>query len=144
MAGVLGSLAASCSCHSTSSTRSQQDLVTRRAAFQPHRSISIGLPKSTQRRRKARCSSTVQIRAQQPMLAPRWGSEDVGQQGHSPACKLPRSIDAMGLSKSTDGPFGPILIISPTCRTQDMAGDPFGLLLRQRIIFLGGEASFVA
>lgn len=24
-------------------------------------------------------------------------------------------------------------------RTQDMAGDPFGLLLRQRIIFLGGE-----
>lgn len=36
-----------------------------------------------------------------------------------------------------------VLIISPTCRTQDMAGDPFGLLLRQRIIFLGGEASFV-
>lgn len=25
------------------------------------------------------------------------------------------------------------------CRTQDMAGDPFGLLLRQRIVFLGGE-----
>ena len=24
-------------------------------------------------------------------------------------------------------------------RTQDMAGDPFGLLLRQRVIFLGGE-----
>ena len=24
-------------------------------------------------------------------------------------------------------------------RTQDMAGDPFGLLLRQRIIFIGGE-----
>lgn len=28
-------------------------------------------------------------------------------------------------------------ILAP--RTQDMAGDPFGLLLRQRIIFLGGE-----
>lgn len=26
-------------------------------------------------------------------------------------------------------------------RTQDMAGDPFGLLLRQRIVFLGGEVS---
>lgn len=25
-------------------------------------------------------------------------------------------------------------------RTQDMAGDPFGLLLRQRVVFLGGEA----
>ncbi len=24
-------------------------------------------------------------------------------------------------------------------RTQEMAGDPFGLLLRQRIVFLGGE-----
>jgi ATP-dependent Clp protease protease subunit len=24
-------------------------------------------------------------------------------------------------------------------RTADMAGDPFGLLLRQRIVFLGGE-----
>ena len=24
-----------------------------------------------------------------------------------------------------------------------MAGDPFGLLLRQRIVFLGGEASLV-
>lgn len=31
-----------------------------------------------------------------------------------------------------------------TCRTQDMAGDPFGLLLRQRIVFLGGEASLVS
>ncbi|KFM26347.1 ATP-dependent Clp protease proteolytic subunit 3, chloroplastic [Auxenochlorella protothecoides] len=28
-----------------------------------------------------------------------------------------------------------------TPRTQDMAGDPFGLLLRQRIIFLGGEVT---
>eukprot|EP00879_Flechtneria_rotunda_P001985 GHRR01002160.1.p1 GENE.GHRR01002160.1~~GHRR01002160.1.p1 ORF type:complete len:370 (+),score=138.47 GHRR01002160.1:161-1270(+) len=28
-------------------------------------------------------------------------------------------------------------ILAP--RTQDMAGDPFGLLLRQRIVFLGGE-----
>lgn len=27
------------------------------------------------------------------------------------------------------------------CRTQDMAGDPFGLLLRQRIVFLGGEVN---
>ena len=26
-------------------------------------------------------------------------------------------------------------------RTQDMAGDPFGLLLRQRTIFLGGEVT---
>ena len=25
------------------------------------------------------------------------------------------------------------------CSTQDMAGDPFGLLMRQRIVFLGGE-----
>lgn len=25
-----------------------------------------------------------------------------------------------------------------------MAGDPFGLLLRQRIVFLGGEASFIS
>lgn len=24
-------------------------------------------------------------------------------------------------------------------RTQDMGGDPFGMLLRQRIVFLGGE-----
>ncbi|KAK9804033.1 hypothetical protein WJX73_005523 [Symbiochloris irregularis] len=30
-------------------------------------------------------------------------------------------------------------------RTQDMAGDPFGLLLRQRVVFLGGEVNdFVA
>ena len=25
-----------------------------------------------------------------------------------------------------------------------MAGDPFGLLLRQRIVFLGGEASLIS
>ena len=29
-------------------------------------------------------------------------------------------------------------------RTQDMAGDPFGLLLRQRIIFLGGEVRHIS
>ena len=27
------------------------------------------------------------------------------------------------------------------CRTQDMQGDPFGLLLRQRIVFMGGEVN---
>ncbi|KAK9917403.1 hypothetical protein WJX75_003979 [Coccomyxa subellipsoidea] len=30
-------------------------------------------------------------------------------------------------------------ILAP--RTQDMAGDPFGLLMRQRIVFLGGEVN---
>lgn len=30
------------------------------------------------------------------------------------------------------------------CRTQDMAGDPFGLLLRQRIVFFGGEVRLCA
>lgn len=30
-------------------------------------------------------------------------------------------------------------------RTQDLGGDPFGLLLRQRIVFLGGEVNdFIA
>ena len=28
-------------------------------------------------------------------------------------------------------------------RTQDMGGDPFGMLLRQRIVFLGGEVRTV-
>lgn len=41
------------------------------------------------------------------MLAPRLGSENVGQQGHSPACKRPRSIDAMALLKTTYGLSGP-------------------------------------
>lgn len=29
-----------------------------------------------------------------------------------------------------------------TCRTQEMQGDPFGLLLQQRIVFMGGEVCF--
>lgn len=29
-----------------------------------------------------------------------------------------------------------------TRRTADMAGDPFGLLLKQRIVFLGGEVGW--
>ena len=35
-----------------------------------------------------------------------------------------------------------LIFIFDECRIQDMAGDPFGLLLKQRIIFLGGEVSF--
>lgn len=29
------------------------------------------------------------------------------------------------------------------CRTQEMQGDPFGLLLQQRIVFMGGEVSLM-
>ena len=73
MAGALGLLGASCSCNTASSSRSQQNVVTRIAAHgvQGHRSMSAGKPRSTQSRRKFRCSSALQTRAQQPMLAPR-------------------------------------------------------------------------
>lgn len=73
MAGALGLLGASCSCNTASSSRSQQNVVTRIAAHgvQGHRSMSAGQFRSTQSRSKSRCSSALQIRAQQPMLAPR-------------------------------------------------------------------------
>ncbi|EFN57356.1 hypothetical protein CHLNCDRAFT_142728 [Chlorella variabilis] len=66
--------------------------------------------------------------------------------------KAPRAVRAQrraavtcsAHSSGSEGPSRLIIagqqpILSP--RTQDMAGDPFGLLLRQRIVFFGGEVN---
>jgi Clp protease len=63
--------------------------------------------------------------------------------GRAAACPRRRLTTAASWTQSPKGADRPWIqangqpILAP--RTADMAGDPFGLLLRQRIVFLGGE-----
>jgi hypothetical protein len=62
-------------------------------------------------------------------------SKQAAQRGACRACRAGRSA---GQQTSPKSAFDSAVVADR--RTQDMAGDPFGLLLRQRIVFLGGEA----
>ncbi len=76
------------------------------------------------------------LASQQPIMPPRSVAEGAWMGGLAPpwaarraAFLAPPGNDACSLAAH--------LLVH--CRTQDMAGDPFGLLLRQRIVFFGGE-----
>ena len=126
MAGALGTLGASCSCNSASNNRTQQAVSTRTAAcngVHGQKLASHGVARRTQSSRKARCASSMQIRAQQPMLAPRCALWDVGQQGLSAAClHLPRSLICVNwgvMYMASDGTHG-------ACADEQDAGHGWG------------------
>lgn len=86
------------------------------------------------------------IVAQQPMLAPRYPlafcQPDFGFHPHKAASSL-QHHSGVSRRHQIDGrrcvPTESGTILWILCRTQEMQGDPFGLLLQQRIVFMGGE-----
>lgn len=109
---------------------------------QPRRCSSLAKIMQCVACRKSRCSRVTArsnnhlvVASQQPLMAPR----QVLVAYFSTSFVVLFSFVMFASVLQAQGSIMDSLRCCVYCRTQDMAGDPFGLLLRQRIIFLGGE-----
>lgn len=103
---------------------------------------------------QAERQSPLVIASQQPILPPRrvrgraersgglWACRERAREAGGAGRRLCRHSPRLAAAVCTCRPVHSLACAcwrTVPCRTQDMAGDPFGLLLRQRIVFFGGE-----